>query len=370
MTSSPSDGALLSAILETAVDGIVTIDKNGKIRNINPAAERMFGYETNELVGKDITLLMPEPHRSQHDQYIRRYLETGEKRIIGIGREVHAQRKDGSLFPMLLSVSEVCFGDEHYFAGIIHDITERHELEQARSALIEDLERANAELERFTYTVSHDLKSPLITIKGFLGAIARDAETGNLERLNRDLARIEKAADKMKMLLDELLQLSRIGRIVNPPQHFDMTELCREVVGLLEGPITAQGAEVSVGSGMGSVYADRTRIAEVIQNAIENALKFTKDTKPHARIEIGSRDDDGTCVFYIRDNGVGVDSQYLGRIFRLFEQLDQHQEGTGIGLALAKRIIEVHKGRIWAESEGIGHGTTICFTIGTVEEQS
>lgn len=369
MTTAPFDRALLAAIFETAVDGIVTIDQRGSVRSFNQAAERMFGYPADEVIGHNVSMLMPEPHRSGHDGYIERYVETGEAKIIGIGREVFGLRKDGGQFPMHLGVSEVPVADGRLFCGIIRDISEQHELTAARDALIDDLERANAELERFTYTVSHDLKSPLITIKGFLGAIERDAAAGKLERLRRDIARIEKAADKMTLLLDELLELSRVGRIANPSQEFEMAELCREVVGLIRGPIEDAGAEVHVAESLGPVYADRTRIAEVIQNAVENALKFAAEAEPHPIIEIGVREGEGERVFFIKDNGVGVDPQYLDRIFRLFEQLDQAREGTGIGLALAKRIVEVHKGRIWAESDGPGTGTTICFTIGTKAAQ-
>lgn len=371
MTVQQLDTALLRAILETAVDGIISIDTRGTVRSFNAAAERIFGYTAAEVIGRNINMLMPEPDHTQHDGYLRNYLETNEARIIGIGREVYGLRKDGSQFPMLLGVSEMRIDDERYFAGIVRDVSARHELEAQRTALIEDLERANAELERFTYTVSHDLKSPLITIKGFLGSIERDARAGKFDRLAKDLTRIENAADRMKLLLDELLELSRIGRIANPSKRFSMTELADEIVDLLEGPARDAGATITVARDMGTVFGDRVRIGEVLQNAVENALKFCSDAP--AQIEIGVRQDPhNRPVFYVRDNGIGIDPQYLDRVFRLFEQLDQRREGTGIGLALARRIIEVHKGRIWAESDGpgTGTGTTLCFTIGTKEESA
>lgn len=362
-----SDPALLQAILETAVDGIITIDPRGTVRSFNAAAERIFGYAAQDVIGQNVNMLMPEPYRTAHDGYIARYLETGERRIIGIGREVRGQRKDGRTFPMYLGVSEIIADEGRRFAGIVRDISDLREAEQARQALIDQLERANAELERFTYTVSHDLKSPLITIKGFVGAIARDAEAGRIDRVKSDLARIENAADRMKTLLDELLELSRIGRVAHPSQRVDMTELCDEVIALLHGSITTAGAQVTVARDMGAVFADRVRLAEVMQNLVENALKFSAQAVPHPIVDLYVRQDGGERVFCVRDNGLGIDPVYLDRIFRLFEQLDQSREGTGIGLALAKRIIEVHRGRIWAESAGIGQGVTICFTIGTRE---
>jgi PAS domain S-box-containing protein len=362
----PLDSALLRGLLQSAVDGILSIDTRGIVRSFNAAAERMFGYSADEVIGQNVSMLMPEPDRSSHDDYVSRYLDSHVARIIGVGREVRGRRKDGSIFPMMLGVSEVEAGDQHVFLGIVRDVSAAHQLEAQRTALIEDLARVNAELERFTYTVSHDLKSPLITIKGFLGSIERDARAGRFDRLSKDLGRIEKAADRMALLLDELLELSRVGRVANPSQHFDMTELADEIVGLLEGPAKAQQAEITVARELGRVFGDRVRIGEVLQNAVENALKFANPDQT-VQIEIAASGHGSDRVFTIRDNGIGIDPQYLERVFRLFEQLDQRREGSGIGLALAKRIIEVHKGKIWAESDGLGHGTTLCFTIGSRE---
>lgn len=356
------DAAVLKAILDDAVDAIITIDERGTVQSANRAAERIFGYRAADMLGNNVKMLMPEPYAAEHDAYIDHYLATGEKRIIGIGREVEGRRKSGEIFPMHLGVSEVIVGDTRVFTGIVQDISERRALQQAREDLIAELEAANAELERFTYTVSHDLKSPLITIKGFLGTLEQDAVSGNVERLRADISRIERAADRMKQLLDELLELSRIGRVANPDSDVPMTELGREVAHLLEGPIADAGALLEVADGMPVVRGDRVRIREVIQNLVENALKFARpDVDPV--VEIGVRSGGSAPVFFVKDNGIGIAPDYLERVFRLFEQLDQERAGTGIGLALAKRIIEVHGGRIWVESEGRRRGATFCFTI-------
>jgi signal transduction histidine kinase len=232
---------------------------------------------------------------------------------------------------------------------------------EERQRLIAELESRNAELERFTYTVSHDLKSPLVTIRGFLGHLKRDAEAGDLANLSLDVEHIDRAAHKMARLLDELLELSRIGRVVHPPQDVDMAELAREAVRLLDGPIRQRGVEVEIVPELGTVRGDRLRLSEVVQNLIENAVRYMGE-QPAPRVTVGVRGD-GEPVFFVSDNGCGIPRRYHERIFGLFERLDSTTAGTGVGLALVKRIVEVHGGRIWVESEGEGRGSTFCFTL-------
>ena len=225
-----------------------------------------------------------------------------------------------------------------------------------------EIEAKNAELERFTYTVSHDLKSPIITIKGFLGLLVSDARAGNFGRMEADIRRIENAADKMQALLDDLLQLSRIGRIANPPSVFSMTELAHEAVELMHGSIQSGKVELVIDPAMPTVYADSQRVREVLQNIIENAVKYLGD-QAAPRIEVGCRVRSGENVFFVKDNGIGIDPKFHEKIFGLFDKLDPASPGTGIGLALVKRIVELHNGKIWVESEGIGAGSTFCFTL-------
>jgi signal transduction histidine kinase len=234
--------------------------------------------------------------------------------------------------------------------------------EQKRSQA--ELEAKIAELERFTYTVSHDLKSPLITIQGFLAEIERDCGQGRFDRISGDLERIRKAAQRMQQLLDELLELARIGRIANPPAEVSLADLVREALAFVTGRIKQANITVDVAADLPGVYGDRHRLVEVLQNLIDNAAKFM-GAQAAPRIEIGGRLEGNLAMCYVRDNGMGIESRYYDRIFGLFDKLDAHSEGTGVGLAVVKRIIEIHGGRIWVESAGAGCGSTFCFTLPT-----
>jgi PAS domain S-box-containing protein len=231
-----------------------------------------------------------------------------------------------------------------------------------RKKLISELENKNAELERFTYTVSHDLKSPLFTIRGFLGYLEQDALSNNYERFKSDLQRIIDATNKMQTLLNELLELSRIGRLKNEPTKLSFEELAREAADLVQGRIMERSIAVHIATGLPCIYGDRQRLVEVLQNLLDNAAKFIGDQK-EPRIEIGwSGEEDGKPIFYVRDNGMGIAPEHHDRVFGLFNKLDPRTDGTGVGLALVKRIIEVHGGRIWIQSE-MGKGSTFFFTL-------
>ncbi len=232
-----------------------------------------------------------------------------------------------------------------------------------------ELEARNAELERFIYTISHDLTSPLITIRGFLGYLERAARAGDMEQVQADIARIVNATDKMQQLLRELLELSRIGRLANPPEEVSFSELAEEALSLVQGRLAERGVEVYIAPGMPSVYGDRPRLREVLQNLLDNAAKFL-GPQAHPRIEVGVRRAGEQVVFFVRDNGIGIDPRFHDKVFGLFEKLDQHIEGTGIGLAIVKRIVEVHGGCIWVESEGVGQGSTFCFTLSGVKRET
>jgi PAS domain S-box-containing protein len=232
-----------------------------------------------------------------------------------------------------------------------------------RVNLNKELGEQNAELERFTYTVSHDLKSPLVTIRGFLGYLRQDAESGDMTRFDKDMNRIANAVDKMQALLNDLLELSRVGRIINTPEDIPFGQIVTEAVELLNGPLEKNNIKMVVQGSFPNILGDHARLVEVMQNLISNAAKFM-GTQPRPTIEVGTdgSDTDGKTIFFVRDNGIGIAPEYHDRIFGLFNRLDPNVEGTGIGLTLVKRIIEIHNGRIWVHSQQ-GEGTTFYFTL-------
>lgn len=234
--------------------------------------------------------------------------------------------------------------------------------EAEREQLIKELEERNAELERFTYTISHDLKSPLITIKGFLGYVRQSVSEGDWQRVEGDLNRISEAADRMNRLLGELLELSRIGRIENAPEAFALKDIADEISSAMAPRLLTGNVEFVVSHNGEMIYGDRIRIREVFENLVDNALKFM-GPQSAPRVEIGAMPETPHPVFFVKDNGIGIEKKYRERIFTMFERLDPGVDGTGIGLAIVKRVVEVHGGNIRVESEGPGKGSTFKFTL-------
>jgi signal transduction histidine kinase len=242
------------------------------------------------------------------------------------------------------------------------DITGLKRAEEAREYLMDELARKNVELDRFTYTVSHDLRSPLMSIRGFLSLLEADLKTGDFTRVKTDVIHISDSAEKLELLITTLLALSRSGRTVDTPVRIPFTDLAREAAGLLEVTLRTRGVTLVIPDDMPVIYGDRQRLLQVMVNLIDNAVKFMGgQDKP--RIEAGLRSDTGTRVFFVRDNGSGIRKENLPKVFGLFERFNPDVPGTGIGLATVKRIIEAHGGKIWVESEGEGMGTTVCFTL-------
>jgi signal transduction histidine kinase len=245
------------------------------------------------------------------------------------------------------------------------DIRARDEvgvLAVAYNTMAAQLKRTLGELERFTYTVSHDLKSPLVTIRGYIGYVLQSAREGDLPRLEADMGRIASAAEKMQHLLDELLELSRIGHRPNPPSAAGLAEIVGEALELLAGPLRERGVLVEVDPGLPVVFGDRLRLREALQNLLDNAVKFVGNQSA-PRVRVGMRCNGAERVFFVEDNGMGIEPRYLERVFNLFEKLDASSPGTGVGLAIVKRVMETHGGRVWAESEGAGRGSRFCFTL-------
>jgi light-regulated signal transduction histidine kinase (bacteriophytochrome) len=266
----------------------------------------------------------------------------------------------------LEAVRQIPVTDETTFRGVISFLSKIALFVSELGYKGLELETRNAEMERIMYTVSHDLKTPLITIKGFLGLIRKNTQCPGDPKCANYCERIGKATDNMRDLLEQLLSLSRVGRIMSPIIEIPFTGLATEAVGLLSPKITAKGAHVDIQNDMPHVHGEYHRLLETLQNLLENSLKFMGDQKD-PRIQIGYRSGHHGNVFYVKDNGIGIEPKYHKKVFNLFDKLDTKTEGTGAGLAIVKRTIEVHGGNVWVESDG-KNGTAICFTLGKKAE--
>lgn len=352
--------------VEGAADGLWDWEIGSGQLWFAPRFAALLGYEPEELPNSFTTLetrLHPED-RDRTISALRRHL----RQDAPYDMEFRLQTKSG-LYRWFRGRGATLrdeAGKPLRTAGSIQDV---HELKLAQQAIAErsrELLQVNQELEQFTYTVSHDLKSPLVTISGFLGMLERDLARGDLAAVALRIERIRSASDRMRQLLDELLALSRVGRVANPPEDVPLLEVAGEVLEMCAVGLHDRGMAILVADDLPVVRGDRLRLREVLQNLVENAIKFTAE-QPHPRLEIGVRWEStspgGQPILFVRDNGIGIEHEYRELVFNLFEQLCHDSPGTGIGLTLVKRIIEVHGGRIWIESAGAGQGTSVCFTL-------
>lgn len=249
------------------------------------------------------------------------------------------------------------------YVHYIFDITERKNAEEEREALIVQLQEKNVEKERFVYTVSHDLKTPLVTISGFCEMAKMGLASEDQEQCNKSLDIISKAAKRMQQLIDELLQISRVGVKINPKETVNLESLIKDAIGSASGLISANNSTIEIESELPDVKVDRQYFLQAIENLLANASRYSRSANGGSNIKIGVTRSSEELTCYVKDNGIGLEAQYLEKVFGLFERVDLNSDSTGVGLAIVKRIIEAHGGRIWVESEGLGHGTTFFFTL-------
>ena len=362
--------SMLMASFKSSPAGIVVVDApDGRLLTINQSMINAHDVATDEVSGMTLQEYYRDRqwYNAQGDYYS--YEDLPLARAILRGEtsknvDLIFERDNGGQRWLLVSSAPVrnASGDVVAGVGVNIDVTELKQTAAEREKLILELEEKNAELERFTYTVSHDLKSPIITIKGFLGLLQKELEQGDL---NQALARIQKvnaASDQMSRLLDELLALSRIGRKDNTREHVSVTQLAKQAIELIGSTIESEQVQIVIETDLPEVFVDRIRMVEVFQNLIDNAVRFAGESAD-PRIQVGMEEKDDKKVFYVFDNGAGIAPEYHDKVFGLFEQLEPQFGGTGVGLAIVKRIVEVHGGTIWIESDGRENGTKFCFTI-------
>ncbi len=338
---------------------------DGQILYSSPSCETITGYSSTDLIDNPaiLTQMIVAEDRKLFDAH-------QKESLLGHAHKSHAEiefgitRLDGTK-RWLGHVCGPVFDNYGNYIGVRasnRDITDRKLIEIERAAMAKQLEERNAELERFAYTISHDLKSPLITIKGFAGLAERDAEKGNVSQLKSDITRVANAADKMKQMLDDLLDLGRIGQHSISREEFPFLKVVEEALDLLAGTIARNNVIIEIEPELPSVFVDYRKYVQLMENLIDNAINFMGG-QPQPKINIGCWKKNEESICFVADNGQGIAPQYHQKIFGLFDKLDQKSKGTGIGLAIVKRTVEIHGGRIWVESEGIGKGSRFCFVV-------
>lgn len=351
--------ARMRAIFDTAVDAIITIDEHGRLERLNGAAERMFGYAEAQVAGHNVAMLMPAPHRAAHDGYLAHFIATGQARVIGGGRRVEGLRRDGTVFPIELTVAEMRLGERRMFTGVVRDITERTLAEAGKARLVDELTGANEELRSFAYVVSHDLKAPLRGIGSLANWIAADYADKFNEEGKEHMRLLVQRVHRMGAMIDGILQYSRVGRVKEAVAPIDLQRLLPEVIDLLA---PAPGIVVRLETALPIVFAEPARMAQVFHNLVSNAIKYLG--KPEGTVRIGCIDGGPAWRFYVADDGPGIEARHFDKIFQLFQTLAPRDrvESTGVGLALVKKIVEMYQGSVWVESTP-GEGATFWFTF-------
>lgn len=360
--------AHLQSILDTVPEAMIVIDERGNMQSFSSAAERLFGYRAEEALGQNVKILMPTPYRENHDGYLHRYMTTGERRIIGIGRVVVGQRRDGSTFPMELAVGEMKSGDRRFFTGFIRDLTERQKTE----ARLQELQSELVHISRLTAmgemasTLAHELNQPLSAISNYLKGSSRLLEGTRDEKSMTIRDALEKAAD----------QAMRAGQIIRRLRDFvsrgeserrveSITKLVEEASALALVGVQDRGIRVQFrfNPGVDLVLADRVQIQQVLLNLIRNAMD-AMETSPSRELIVGiEAAGDGYVRISVADSGSGIAPEVAAQLFQPF--ITTKSQGMGVGLSISRTIIEGHGGRIWAEPNPTG-GTIFYFTLAVV----
>lgn len=367
-------GARLWAVLDAAVDAIITIDDNGIIDAVNPATESMFGYDSAEMLGNNVSMLMPDSHRHAHDGYMRHYLDTGERRIIGIGREVEGRRKDGSLFPCDLAVSEFFLKGRRMFTGILRDVTDRRQAQRAAQQRLEDLAHAGrlADLGMTTSTIAHEVNQPLTAIVGFASACQRMLEAGNSdeETLRDALAQIAQQGTRASDVISRIRHLAKKRKVRSEAVNLNAT--IQGVLVLLDDELRRSDVTVSLDleQTLPHVISDAVHTEQIVFNLVRNAVEAMRvEGIDRCALYISTRRDGDKIILDVRDTGPGLSVGDEDKVFQSFYTTKQH--GLGVGLSICRDLANIHGGALWADpTDSEGKQSGACFHLSLCAQPS
>ena len=356
-------------LFEFSPEGIVVINREGLVVQLNKQAERMLGYTREECLGKPHEVLVPERFREQHRLHVKNYLADPRVRPMGIDLDLYIRRSDGREFPADIALGPMYIENGFVVLSVIRDITEvrkaetalREKEESLRKAM-EDLARSNRELEQFAYVASHDLQEPLRMVSSYLQLLERRYKGRLDEAADEFISYAVDGATRMQRLINDLLDYSRVGTRGSPLAPTDAADALNEALANLRMTLEETHARVTHDE-LPVIMADRSQVVRLFQNLIGNAVKFRKRDVP-PRVHVSAEEKGNERVFSVRDNGIGIEPEFFDRAFQIFRRLHTAGEypGTGMGLAICKRIVERHGGRIWVESNP-GEGSTFYFTL-------
>lgn len=344
----------LMTVVESVPAGIVLVDRSGTVILCNHETEKMFKYGRGELTGQKVEALVPQRHRAQHPTFRHGFTRHPLKRQMGAGRDLTGVRRDGVEFPVEIGLNPIQIDDQDFVLASIVDISERKKSEDEFFRIHEEVQRRSQEMEQFVYTVSHDLKSPLVTSMSFLAFLKEDMQEGNVEAVAESIKCLERAHRRMQQLIDDLLHLSRVGSMELQLQNVDVQDLVQTVVQSLAEELRKKHLTVELAGDLPVVVADYRRVQQIIENLIINAIKYGVSGRD-PRVRIFAKETESDVRYCIKDNGPGIQKQFHEKIFGLFQRLDNSEEGTGVGLTIVSRAMQRHGGKVWVQSEP-GHG--------------
>lgn len=351
----------LDTLAESIPSGITIVDHSGKIIFCNAEMEKMFGYDKGELTNASIEQLVPAHLREAHIKYRREFSAKEEKRQMGAGRDLSGRRKDGSEFPVEIGLNPIHLQEGSFVLAAITDITTRKKVETQLRKAYNELQMKNDEMEQFIYSVSHELKAPLVTSTSFIKFLKEDFSTQNYSEMNDILNRLEKANNRIQEYITDLLNFSRIGKMVLSLQNINLNMIVGDMLEDYRLELEKKHIKVEAAKDLPTVLTDIKHITQVFENLLRNAINYGS-TATEPKIQIFWRENNNEYQICFKDNGEGIDPLYHKKIFGLFQRLSHDQQGTGAGLAIVSRIMQLHGGRVWVESQ-LGQGAEFWLAL-------